>query len=249
MVEQAADLFGPAIEVDAAASPSDAFLAWTGHDPNWAPPLEPIPRPTGVRPSRKRAEILRGGAGRGQIDHLTPCLMRASTKTIPNGMSLRTSIFPSRQDATTATSPKLPSHAAALPGYRPTSRRLCDGRSSGMPSYWDRTIVIGREACSVSAVRSFGSLVRMRGSDWRRRRRPRRRQWRSSRHGPWPCAAGQLHEPAAHRHHGPGRHAAVDWCGSPFVLDEEHRARPERLVFVPGSTARLPDQPRRPRCQ
>jgi uncharacterized protein (TIGR03086 family) len=31
-------VFGPEREASAAASPSDAFLAWTGRDPDWAPP-------------------------------------------------------------------------------------------------------------------------------------------------------------------------------------------------------------------
>jgi uncharacterized protein (TIGR03086 family) len=31
-------VFGPAHPAGAAASPSDAFLAWTGRDPSWAPP-------------------------------------------------------------------------------------------------------------------------------------------------------------------------------------------------------------------
>ena len=31
-------VFGPAREADATASPSEAFLAWTGRDPSWAPP-------------------------------------------------------------------------------------------------------------------------------------------------------------------------------------------------------------------
>lgn len=31
-------VFGPTREADAAANPSDAFLAWTGRDPNWALP-------------------------------------------------------------------------------------------------------------------------------------------------------------------------------------------------------------------